>query len=92
METDRRKKSDHFMLTDEQKRRYEETLSLAREELEHLDRELAAEVERAKERLHELQEAKKAVKLIYDGACSRLGIRSDLKTQNIDLAETDRQS
>jgi len=92
METDRRKKTEHFMLTEEQKRRYEETLSLAREELEHLDKELAAEVERARERLRELQEAKKAVKLIYDGACTRLGIRGEIKTQNLDLAEIDRQS
>jgi len=91
METDRKKKPEHFTLTEEQKRRYGEILSLAREELEHLDKELAAEVERAKERLHELQEAKKAVKLIYDGACSRLGVKSELGTQSIDLAEIDRQ-
>ena len=92
MGTVSRKKADHFMLTEEQKRRYEDTLSLAREELEQLDKDLAAEVIRAKERLHELQEAKRAVKLIYDGACARLGIRSDLKTQNYDLAEIERQS
>ena len=80
------------MLTDEQKRRYEEALGLAREELEHLDKELVSEVARAKQRLHEIQEAKKAVKLIYDGACARLGVPSDLKTQNIDLADIDKHA
>lgn len=80
------------MLTEEQKRRYEETLGLAREELEHLDKELVTEVARAKQRLHDLQEAKRAVKLIYDGACARLGVPSDLKTQNIDLVDVDRHA
>jgi ribosomal protein L11 len=81
-----------IMLTEEQKRRYEETLGLAREELEHLDRELVTEVAHAKQRLHDLQEAKKAVKQIYDGACARLGVPSDLKTQNIDLADIDKRA
>ena len=83
---------DQIMLTEDQKRRYEETLGLAREELEHLDKELVSEVARAKQRLHEIQEAKKAVKLIYDGACARLGVPSDLKTQNIDLADIDKHA
>ncbi|MBZ5497229.1 MAG: hypothetical protein LAP85_12575 [Acidobacteriia bacterium] len=80
------------MLTQEQKRRYEETLELAKDELEQLDLELAAEITRAKERLHELQEAKKAVKLIYDGALARLGVQSDLKVQNYDLAELEKHA
>ena len=80
------------MLTQEQKRRYEETLELAKDELEQLDLELAAEITRAKERLHELQEVKKAVKLIYDGALARLGVQSDLKVQNYDLAELEKHA
>jgi hypothetical protein len=80
------------MLNDDQKRRYEETLELARQELDQLDRELAAEIARAKERLQELQEAKKAVKLIYDGACARLGEKSDLKMRNFDLADLERHA
>jgi hypothetical protein len=80
------------MLTEEQRRRYEETLELAKQELELLDRDLAAEIERAKQRLQELQEAKKAVKLIYDGACARLGNQNDLKMQNFDLAELEKHA
>lgn len=81
-----------IMLTEEQKKRYEETLKLAREELEHIDKELVAEVARTKQRLHDLQEAKKAVRQIYDGACARLGVPSDLKTPNVDLADIDRHA
>ncbi len=83
---------ERIMLTDEQKRRYEETLGLAREELENLDKELVAEVARAKQRLHDLQEAKKAVRQIYDGACARLGVPTDLKSQQVDFADIDRHA
>lgn len=83
---------DQIMLTEDQKRRYEETLSLAREELEHLDKELVTEIARVKQKLHDLQEAKKAVRLIYDGACARLGVSPDLKSQNIDLADIEKHS
>jgi hypothetical protein len=81
-----------IMLTEEQKRRYEEILALARDELEGLDRELIAEVARAKQRLNDLQEAKKAVRQIYDGACARLGVPNSLKTQNIDLADIEKHT
>jgi hypothetical protein len=74
------------MLKEEQKRRYEETLSLAREELDQLDAELATEIARAKERIQELQESKRAVKQIYDGACARLGIKGDLEVREFDVA------
>ena len=81
-----------IMLTEEQKKRYEETLGMAREELEHLDKELVAEVARAKQRLHDLQEAKKAVRLIYDGACARLGVPTDLKSQSVDVGDIDKHA
>ena len=42
--------------------------------------------------VHDLQEAKRAVRQIYDGACVRLGIPNDLKTQNIDLADVDKHA
>ncbi len=82
----------HIMLTEEQRRKYEDTLGMAREEMEHLDKELVAEVARAKQALHDLQEAKKAVRLIYDGACARLGVPSDIKSQNIDFSDIDKRA
>jgi hypothetical protein len=75
------------MLTKEQKRRYEETLHLAQEELDQLDEELAAEIARSKARINELQEAKDAVRKIYEGACSRLGIESAQEVDDLSVAE-----
>jgi len=57
-----------------------------------LDSELAAEIARAKQKLQDLQEAKKAVKLIYDGACARLGNKNDLTLQNFDLSELEKHA
>jgi len=52
------------MLTEEQKRKYEAMREMARDELERLDKELADEVLRARMKIEELQQSKKAVKQI----------------------------
>lgn len=78
------------MLTEEQKRRYEEALLLAQEELDQLDKELAAEIARSKERIRELQEAKRAVKQIYDGAAARLGIKNVFEMKAIEVVEIEK--
>jgi hypothetical protein len=62
------------LLSEDVRRKYEETLELTYQEFRRLDLELAAEVERAKAKLQELQEAKKAVALVYQGVCARLGL------------------
>ncbi len=67
--------SDELM-TDEIKRKYEEALELTYQEFRRLDLELATEVERAKNKLNELQDAKKAVALVYEGVCTRLGLKN----------------
>ena len=80
------------MLTEEQKRRYEETLEMATEELERVDRELAEEIARAKDRLRELKEEKNAVKLIYDGALARLGRQGDLTLLSYDAVDLEKHA
>lgn len=77
------------IMTEELKRKYEEALELTYQEFRRLDLELAAEVERAKARLHELQEAKKAVTLVYEGVCARLGLKNngDHRTQEYEVPE-----
>jgi ribosomal protein L11 len=75
------------MLTKDQKRRYEETLEMAQEELEQLDQELAEEIARSKARINELQEAKTAVKKIVEGTCARLGIEIDQEGDDLGVAE-----
>jgi len=60
----------------DQKVRYELMRQTAKEELDHLDKQLSEEVTRAKQRIEELQKAKKVVKQIHDDACALLGIKS----------------
>jgi signal-transduction protein with cAMP-binding, CBS, and nucleotidyltransferase domain len=75
------------MLTEQQKQKYETARQMAKEELEQLDKEMGVELARAKERLLELQQAKKAVKQIYDGACNRLGVKSAIEMKDFNLAD-----
>jgi hypothetical protein len=80
------------MLTEQQRQRYESTAQMAKEELELLDREIMAELTRSKERLQELQQAKRAVKQIYDGACARMGIKGVLELKDVNLSELEKEA
>ncbi len=80
------------MLTEQQKQKYELTRQMAKEELEQLDRDINAELARAKERLLELQQAKKAVKQIHDGACARMGIKSVIEMRDFNLTDLVKQA
>jgi ribosomal protein L11 len=75
------------MLTDQQKQKFEMARQMAKEELDQLDREINAEVARVKERLLELQQAKKAVKQIYDGACARMGVKSVIEMKDFSITD-----
>jgi len=80
------------MLTDQQKHKYDMMRQVAKEELDQLDRDIAAELARAKERLLELQQAKKAVKQIHDGACARMGIKSAIEMKDVSLSDLEKQA
>ena len=80
------------MLTEQQKQKYEITRQMAKEDLEQLDREISTELAKVKERLVELQQAKKAVKLVYDGACTRMGVKSMLEMRDINLTDLVKQA
>jgi hypothetical protein len=80
------------MLTDEQKRKYEATRQMAKDELERIDKDLEEEVIRARQRLEELQQAKKAIKQIHDGACSLLGVKSLIEMKDYGLEELQRKA
>jgi ElaB/YqjD/DUF883 family membrane-anchored ribosome-binding protein len=68
-------------LTEEQRKLYEKTLETTRQEMEDLDRQIEEELAKVKDRLDELQNAKKASRQMYDAACLRLGIPNDLETE-----------
>jgi hypothetical protein len=56
---------------------YETTLNEARKQIEIIDSKIEAELARAKEVINQLQEQKKATRLIYDGAAAFLGERNE---------------
>jgi len=80
------------MMTEQQKQKFEMARQMAKEELDQLDREITTELSRAKERLLELQQAKKAVKQIHDGACARLGIKSVIEMRDFNITDLVKQA
>ncbi len=68
-------------LNEQQKSFYENTLSVTKEEISDLDRQIEAELAKVKDRLADLQNAKKAARAMYDAACMRLGIVNDLEDE-----------
>ena len=65
-------------LSDEHRKFYEQSLEVTKSEVEELDQQIAAELAKVKDRLTELQKAKKATLQMYAAACARLGVPNDL--------------
>ena len=65
-------------LSDEQRQFYEKSLEITRDEIKGLDREIEEELAKVKDRLMELQTARKASLQMYGAACTRLSIPNDL--------------
>lgn len=74
-------------LNDQQRQFYENTLSVTKSEIDDLDRQIEEELAKVKDRLAELQNAKKASLQMYDAACQRLGIPNDLDTDDQEGSE-----
>jgi hypothetical protein len=68
-------------LTEQQRRFYENARDVTKQEMEQLDHEIEEELAKVKDRLAELQNAKKASRQLYDAACLRLGIPNDLEAE-----------
>jgi hypothetical protein len=66
-------------LNDQQRQIYENTLAMTKQEITDLDQEIEKELAKVKDRLAELQNAKKAARAMYDAACMRLGVPNDLE-------------
>lgn len=66
-------------LSDQQRTFYENTLKVTKQEIEELDVAIEEELAKVKDRLAELQSAKKAALQMYDAACLRLGVPNDLE-------------
>ena len=71
-------------LSEQQRKFYESTLEMTRQEIADLDAQIEEELAKVKDRLAELQNAKKASRQMYDAACMRLGIPNELEEEEGD--------
>ena len=71
-------------LSEQQQKYYENTLTMAKQDISELDAQIEMELAKVKDRLAELQNAKKAARQMYDAACLRLGIPNDLAEDDED--------
>lgn len=69
-------------LNDQQRSFYENTLQVTRDEIDDLDQQIEEELAKVKDRLAELQNAKKASMAMYAAACLRLGRTNELEEQD----------
>lgn len=58
---------------------YESTLKEAKKQIEIIDAKIEEELARVKDVINQLQEQKKATRLIYDGACTILSIKNEFE-------------
>lgn len=70
-----------MILNEQQRKLYESILVQTRQELADLDRQIEEELAKVKERLADLQNAKKASRQMYDAACLRLGAPNELAAE-----------
>jgi len=56
---------------------FENTLDEAKKQIEIIDAKIEEELARVKETINQLQEQKKAVRQIYDGAAVMLGVKNE---------------
>jgi ElaB/YqjD/DUF883 family membrane-anchored ribosome-binding protein len=66
------------VLTDQQRKFYETTLHVTKEEIGDLKDQIEDELAKVKDRIAELQSAINASKQMYSAACTRLGVANDL--------------
>ena len=67
------------VLTDQQRKFYETTLSVTKQEMSDLKDQIEEELAKVKDRIAELQNAINASKQMYSAACSRLGVPNDME-------------
>jgi hypothetical protein len=60
---------------------YQETLDKSKKQIEIIDAKIEEELARVKETINQLQEQKKAVRQIYDGAALVLGVKNEFEEE-----------
>jgi ElaB/YqjD/DUF883 family membrane-anchored ribosome-binding protein len=68
-------------LSDQQRKFYENTLEVTKQEINDLKDQIEEELSKVKDRIAELQTAINASKQMYAAACARLGVPNDLEDE-----------
>ncbi len=71
-------------LTDQQKKFYENALDETKSEISALETQIQDELAKIKERLNDLQEAKKVAMEMHSAACKRLGVPNEFEDEEED--------
>jgi ElaB/YqjD/DUF883 family membrane-anchored ribosome-binding protein len=69
------------VLTDQQRKFYETTLQVTKQEVNDLKDQIEEELSKVKDRIADLQSAINASKQMYAAACSRLGVHNDMEDE-----------
>ncbi|MDQ6802518.1 MAG: hypothetical protein M3041_17015 [Acidobacteriota bacterium] len=69
------------VLTDQQRKFYETTLQVTKQEINDLKEQIEEELGKVKDRIADLQNAINASKQMYAAACSRLGVPNDMEEE-----------
>lgn len=69
------------VLSDQQRKFYETTLEVTKQEISELKDQIEEELSKVKDRIAELQSAINASKQMYAAACTRLGVPNDLEDE-----------
>ncbi len=69
-------------LTDKQKKFYEDAHRQTKEEIKEIDASIEEELAKVKERLAQLQEAKKAALQMHAAACMRLSLKNEFEEES----------
>jgi len=69
------------VLTDQQRKFYETTLEVTKQEINDLKDAIEEELSKVKDKIAELQTAINASKQMYAAACARLGIANDMEEE-----------
>lgn len=69
------------VMTEQQRKFYETTLEVTRQEVNDLKDQIEEELSKVKDRIADLQNAINASKQMYEAACNRLGIPNDLEDE-----------
>jgi ElaB/YqjD/DUF883 family membrane-anchored ribosome-binding protein len=66
-------------LTDEQARFYQQSLEMAKRQLEEIEQKIERELAEVRERLATMQDERNAAVKMYDAACTMLGIPNEIE-------------